>query len=78
MAAAARLCELRESIDRGMLRTRGSLRARLKHLDESARGGKDMSTELDKLGVRLRITEDQPGVAAQLLSLEHFRDEDGL
>jgi ATP-dependent helicase HrpA len=43
------LRELREAIDRGMLRTRGPLRARLKQLEESARGGKDVSAERDKL-----------------------------
>ncbi|MGH8864980.1 MAG: hypothetical protein ACREVZ_10125, partial [Burkholderiales bacterium] len=41
--------ELREAIDRGMLRARGPLRARLKQLEESARGGKDVSAERDKL-----------------------------
>jgi ATP-dependent helicase HrpA len=43
------LRELSESIDRGMLRTRGPLRARLKQLEESARGGKDVSAGRDKL-----------------------------
>ena len=59
VAAAARWRELRESIDRGMLRARGSLRARLKQLDESARGGKDTSTELDKLAADAKRSVEQ-------------------
>src|SRR5258708_6255602 len=48
-AETARWRELREAIDRGMLRTRGPLRARLKQLEESARGGRDVAAERDKL-----------------------------
>jgi hypothetical protein len=32
------------------------------------------ATELDKLGVKVRITEGQSGMTAQVLSLDHFRD----
>jgi hypothetical protein len=35
------------------------------------------ATELDKLGVRVRIIQDQSGITAQVLSLEHFRDLEG-
>jgi ATP-dependent helicase HrpA len=40
---------LRASIDRGMLRERGSLRGRVKRLEEASRGGKDVSAEIGKL-----------------------------
>jgi hypothetical protein len=36
------------------------------------------ATELDKLGVRVRITQGQSGMTAQVLSLEHFRDSGGV
>src|SRR4026209_1287067 len=49
VAATARWRELRQSVDRGMLRTRGALRMRLKQIEESARDGKNMSAEIDKL-----------------------------
>ncbi len=39
---------LREAIERGMLRERGSLRGRLRRIEESARAGKDVSTEYRK------------------------------
>src|SRR6266446_3982218 len=56
---SARWRELREAIDRGMLRTRGPLRARLKQLEESARGGRDMSAVLDKLAADAQRSVDQ-------------------
>ena len=39
---------LREAIERGMLLERGSLRGRLRRIEESARAGKDVSTEYRK------------------------------
>jgi ATP-dependent helicase HrpA len=44
----AGLRSLRDAIDRGMLRDRGPLRGRLHRIEESARAGKDVSTEYRK------------------------------
>ncbi|MGQ0580243.1 MAG: ATP-dependent RNA helicase HrpA [Betaproteobacteria bacterium] len=49
VTASAGWRELREAIDCGMLRARGPLHARLKQLEASARGGRDVATERDKL-----------------------------
>ena len=40
---------LRTGIDRGMLRDRGSLRGRIKRLEDASRAGKDVSADLGKL-----------------------------
>src|SRR5258708_11969219 len=56
---SARWRELREAIDRGMLRTGGPLRARLKQLEESARDGMDMSAVLDKLAADAQRSVEQ-------------------
>ena len=50
---------LRASIERGMLRERGSLRGRMKRLEEASRGGKDMSAEIGKLLIDARQSESQ-------------------
>jgi ATP-dependent helicase HrpA len=39
---------LRDAIDRGMLRDRGPLRGRLRRIEESARGGRDVAAEYGK------------------------------
>jgi len=51
--------KLREAIDRGMLRTRGPLHARLKQIEESARAGKDVPAELDKLAADAQRSVEQ-------------------
>ncbi len=50
---------MREAIDRGMLRTREPLRARLKQLEESARGGRNISAEVDKLAAEAQRSAEQ-------------------
>ena len=57
--ATARWRELRDAIERGMLRTRGALRARLKQIEESARGGRDVSVERDKLAADAQRSVEQ-------------------
>ena len=50
---------LRASIERGMLRERGSLRGRMKRLEEASRGGKDVSAEIGKLLADAQQSESQ-------------------
>ena len=59
VAANAEWRELREAIDRGMLRMRGPMRARLKKIEEAARGGKDVSAERDKLAADAQRSVEQ-------------------
>src|SRR6266478_4313637 len=59
VSLSARWRELREAIDRGMLRTRGALRARPKRLEESARCGRDVSAELDRLAADAQRSVEQ-------------------
>jgi len=50
---------LRASIERGMLRERGSLRGRMKRLEDASRGGKDISAEIGKLLIDAQQSESQ-------------------
>ena len=59
VAANAEWRELRDAIDRGMLRMRGPMRARFKKIEESARGGKDMSAEREKLAADAQRSVEQ-------------------
>src|SRR4026207_1503290 len=59
-AASARWRELRQSIDRGMLRTRGPLHARLKQIEEAAREGRNTPAESAKLAADARRPFEQP------------------
>jgi len=54
---------LRASIERGMLRERGSLRGRMKRLEDASRGGKDISAEIGKLLIDAQQSESQVAAA---------------
>ena len=67
--------DMREAIDRGMLRTQGSLRARLKQLEESARGGRNISAEVARLDADVQRSAEQAEQRRARLPRVTFPDE---
>src|SRR5258708_27726140 len=64
--------ELRACIERGMLRERGSLRGRVRRLEDASRNGKDLSAEIGRLLNDAQQSESQSRQRqAKLRSEEH-------